>query len=216
MILVGQFDSPFVRRVGIALHLYGFTYAHRPWSVWGDADAIATYNPLRRVPVLVLDDGEVLIESGAILDALDDLAGADRALTPPGIAARRAARQVAALATGLADKAVMLLYEHVLHAEASRSPAWVARCQSQIVGTLAKLEGSYRTRGVGPFWGGSASPGHADIAVACAVRFLREAHPGLAGSAVSAETTPSIDRLCTACESLPAFQAIQQPLDVKV
>jgi glutathione S-transferase len=213
MILIGQFDSPFVRRVGIALHLYGFGYEHRPWSVWADADAIATFNPLRRVPVLVLDDGEALIESGAILDALDELVGPTQALTPPTPDARRAARQVAALATGMADKAVALLYEHVLHTEPSRSPAWVARCQSQIVATLGALERAYLGRRAGPYWGGAAV-GHADIAVACAVRFLREAHPDL--TATLAAPTPLIDRLCAACEALPALQAVQQPLLVAV
>ena len=52
----------------------------RPWSTFGDADTIAPYNPLRRVPTLVLDDGEALIESTAILDFLDELVGPDRAM----------------------------------------------------------------------------------------------------------------------------------------
>ncbi|MFT5776854.1 glutathione S-transferase N-terminal domain-containing protein, partial [Hyphomonas sp.] len=72
MILVGMYDSPFVRRVGIALRLYGIAYEHRAWSVFGDAMKIMAYNPLVRVPTLVLDDGEALIDSAAILDALDD------------------------------------------------------------------------------------------------------------------------------------------------
>lgn len=69
MILVGQYDSPFVRRVAIALAHYGLAYEHRPWSVWAQADEIAKLNPLRRVPMLVMDSGEVLVESAAILDA---------------------------------------------------------------------------------------------------------------------------------------------------
>src|SRR3982074_2935714 len=80
MILIGQFDSPFVRRVAIALRLYDLPFEHRPWSTFGDADKIAPYNPLRRVPTLVLDDGEVLVESTAILDHLDETAGPSRAL----------------------------------------------------------------------------------------------------------------------------------------
>lgn len=35
VILIGQYDSPFVRRVGIALRLYDLTYRHEPWSAWG-------------------------------------------------------------------------------------------------------------------------------------------------------------------------------------
>src|SRR5262249_34848211 len=60
MILIGQYDSPFVRRVGIALTLYGLPFEHRPWSTFSDAEKIRPYNPLTRVPTLVLDDGAVL------------------------------------------------------------------------------------------------------------------------------------------------------------
>ena len=45
MILIGQYDSPFVRRVGIALRLYGLAFQHRPWSAFGNADLIAPFNP---------------------------------------------------------------------------------------------------------------------------------------------------------------------------
>ena len=39
MILIGQYDSPFVRRVGIALRLYGLAFEHQPWSAFSDAGA---------------------------------------------------------------------------------------------------------------------------------------------------------------------------------
>ena len=100
MILIGQFDSPFVRRVGIALRLYDLPFEHRPWSTFGDADKIAPYNPLRRVPTLVLDDGEVLIESTAILDHLDETVGPSRAMIAENGPRRREALKVRALATG--------------------------------------------------------------------------------------------------------------------
>ena len=91
MILIGQYDSSFVRRVGIALTLYGLPFEHRPWSSFGDADKIRVYNPLVRVPTLVLDDGEVLIESHSMLDYLDSLVPADRAMFPAAQPARRQA-----------------------------------------------------------------------------------------------------------------------------
>src|SRR6187401_1598713 len=84
VILIGQYDSPFVRRVGIAMTLYCLPFTQQPWSIFGDADRIRAYNPLVRVPTLVLDDGEVLIESHSILDYLDSLVPADRALFPAG------------------------------------------------------------------------------------------------------------------------------------
>ncbi len=63
MILIGQYDSPFVRRVAIAMRLYGLPFEHKPWSTFGDRDRLAEFNPLSRVPTLVLDNGEVAIEA---------------------------------------------------------------------------------------------------------------------------------------------------------
>src|SRR5215475_4287129 len=105
------------------MHLYGIPFEHRPWSTFGEGDKVASFNPLRRVPTLVLDDGEVLIESTAILDHLDEVVGPGRAMVPEGGKPRRQALKICGLATGLADKAVSLLYERVLHNE--RSQAWV-------------------------------------------------------------------------------------------
>jgi glutathione S-transferase len=203
MILIGQYDSSFVRRIGIALRLYNLPYEHRPWSVFGDAELIAPLNPLRRVPTLMLDNGEVLIESGAILDHLDEMAGSSHALIAERGEARRHALKVCALATGLADKAVALFYERAMHEAVS--DRWAARCRSQIGDVLTALEASrasVRTR----FWHGE-SIGHADIAVACALRHTRESHPGLIDEA----RWPALAAHSAMCEAMEVFREISQP-----
>jgi glutathione S-transferase len=202
MILIGQFDSPFVRRVAIAMELYGLKYEHRPWSTFGDAELIAPYNPLRRVPILVLSDTESLIESAAILDYLDERAGPEKALIAESGLARRQALKICALATGLNDKAVSLFYERALHEKTS--PAWVQRCETQIRGVLNVLDADRRVRTT-PYWFGDAI-GHADIAVACALRYLGEAHPGLA----SRGSWPALAAHAHRCEALEPFRAIFQ------
>jgi len=207
VILIGQFDSPFVRRVAIALRLYGMPFEHKSWSVFGDAEKIAPYNPLMRVPTLVLEHGEILIESAAILDALDHMAGAERAMMPASAEDRREANKVCALATGLADKAVSLGYERHIHRR--ESEVWVERCLSQIAGALSDLEQS-RAKHLTEWWF-SESIGHADITVACALRFLGDAHAGLFDLS---EGWPLLAAHAAKCESLPAFQEIQQPFTV--
>jgi glutathione S-transferase len=202
MILIGQYDSPFVRRVGIALTLYGLPFEHRPWSTFGEADKIRPYNPLTRVPTLVLDDGEVLIESHIILDYLDNLVPADRRMFPAAEPARHQALKVAALATGMAEKAVSLFYEKVLHKETSE--VWVTRCRTQISGVLAALEQDRAGR-TSDYWYGNRI-GHADIAVAVALRFIGDAHPGV----IALADFPALGRHSAQHEALPAFQAIQQ------
>ena len=203
MILIGQYDSPFVRRIGIALTLYRMPFEHRPWSVFGDADKIRALNPLVRVPTLVLDDGEVVIESHAILDWLDSQVPPDAVMLPAAQPARRQALKTITLATGVADKAVSLFYEQRLHDRVS--DVWVERCRGQILGTLSLLEQDRAAR-PGAFWFG-ARIGHADIAVAATLRFLGEAHPGLAPLAAY----PSLAADAARLEAMEAFQAISQP-----
>lgn len=203
MILIGQYNSPFVRRVAIALRLYGLAYEHRPWSTFADAEQIAQYNPLRRVPTLVLDDGEVLIDSVTILDHLDALAGAMKALIAPAGPARRQALKICALATGLADKAVSLVYERELHQQVSQ--AWIDRCVAQVAGVLDTLQTDRAGRATS-FWFGEII-GHADIAVACALRFTTEAHPTL----FDLLRWPSLAAYAARCEALAPFQAVTQP-----
>ncbi|MGJ4901478.1 glutathione S-transferase family protein [Bradyrhizobium sp. HKCCYLS2058] len=204
MFLIGQYDSPFVRRTAIALELYGIPFEHKPWSTFGDADKIAPYNPLLRVPVLVLDDGDALIDSAAILDHLDEAVGPERAMLARSGAPRRRQLHTIALATGLGDKAVSLIYERVLRKD--RLALWVARCETQISGVLAMLEAE-RAAATTDYWYGERI-GHADIAVACVLRFTREAHPHL----FDATRYPALATHAARCEALSPFQAFVQPL----
>ena len=204
MFLIGQYDSPFVRRVAIAMRLYGIAFEHRPWSTFGDADKIAPYNPLRRVPTLVLDSGEALLESTAILDYLDETVGPDKAMLAPRGEARRKQLRTCALATGLGDKSVSLVYESVLRKE--RLKLWVERCEAQVTGALDMLE-KERAAVNTPYLFG-ARIGHSDITLACVLRFTGEAHPQLH----NATRYPALSAHAAHCEGLPAFKEIVQPL----
>jgi glutathione S-transferase len=204
MFLIGQYDSPFVRRVAIALKLYGLAFDHKPWSTFGDADKIAPYNPLRRVPTLVLDSGEALIESFIILDYLDELVGEAKAMIAPQGAERRRHLRICALATGLGDKSVSLVYESVLRKEQLK--LWVERCEAQVSGALEVLE-QERAAVKTPYWFGERI-GHCDIAVACVLRFTTEAHPHL----YNATRYPELSAHAARCEALPPFKEIVQPL----
>lgn len=203
MILIGQYDSSFVRRVGIALRLYGLPFEHRPWSVFGDAERIRAVNPLTRVPTMMLDDGEVLVDSTTILDHLDQVVGPERALIPAAGPERRHALRVSALASGLADKAVSLFYERRLHDVPSRD--WELRCIAQIEATLAALDADRAARG-SDYWF-SDTIAHADIAVAAAIRHMADSHPDLG----DLTAFPALADHCARCEALPVFKEISQP-----
>lgn len=203
MILIGQYDSPFVRRVGVALTLAGMPFTHQPWSVFGDGEQIAPLNPLVRVPTLVLDDGETVVDSHAMIDLIDGMLGPDRALFPQVEPARRRALRVAGLAMGAAEKGVSLFYEHRLHHHVSE--VWSQRCRSQMEGALGVLEAERRAR-TSRYWFGDTI-GHADIAVGCALRFVSEAHAGLALPA----RFEALAHFSAMLEELPAFRTVSQP-----
>ncbi len=203
MQLIGQFDSPFVRRVGIALTLYGMGFEHLPFSSFGEGDRFRAHNPLRRVPTLVLDDSEALIDSAAILDHLDEVHGRDRALIAASGPQRRAALRRIALATGVADKAVSYFYARLF--APSLDDAFVSRSEDQIRSGLAALDAECAGRS-GDWWHG-ASSGHDDVAVACVARFLSEAYAWL----VRLDDYPALAAHSARAEALPAFQAISQP-----
>jgi len=198
MILIGQYDSPFVRRVGIALRIYGIAFEHRPWSVFGEGARVRDINPLMRVPTLVLEDGLALTDSHMMLDHLDGLV--ERPLFPPGGMDRARALRRAALACGAAEKAVSLFHERRLHLEVSAR--WEERCRGQVGSVLAALEGEADD---GPWWG--ATMGHDDIALACALRFIGEAHPGVFDMA----QFPRLARRAAGMEALEVFRAVSQP-----
>jgi glutathione S-transferase len=195
MILVGQYDSPYVRRVAVSLRVLGLAYEHDTRSVFADFDAMRQVNPLGRIPSLVMDDGEVLIDSAAILDWLDQAVGPERALVPPAGAERRRALRLIALATGAIDKVGAAAYERLIRPSALRWPEWIERCRTQGAGAIAALAAEP--------WPGVAPLDQAQITAACMIRYVRMADPEL----LSPGRHPRLDALSERCEARPEFQA---------
>jgi glutathione S-transferase len=202
MILIGQYDSSFVRRCAIAMRLYGMEFEHRPWSTFGEADKIREYNPLTRVPALVLGDGGVLNDSYSIIDYIDSITPEDRLLMPRRQPERQKIMSVMSLATGLADKVVALFYEMRLHDHPSDT--YIARCRRQIGETVKALEADRAGRKT-PCWFGDRLT-HADIAVACTMRHLKDSHPVIWAEAAK----PALAAHCEKLEAMPVFQEISQ------
>jgi len=195
VILVGQYDSPYVRRVAVSLRVLGFSYAHDTRSVFADFEAMRAVNPLGRIPSLVLDGGEVLIDSAAILDWLDQTVGPERALLPSGSPERRGALRRIALATGAIDKVGAAAYERIIRPAALRWPEWTLRCLTQGTGAIAALAAEP--------WPAGEKLDQAQITTACMIRYVRMADPDL----LPPGRFPSLDALSDRCEALPAFQA---------
>jgi glutathione S-transferase len=198
MILAGQYDSPYVRRVAVALHLIGVPFTRDNRSVFADADEMRRINPLGRVPSLVLDDGEVLVDSWAILDYLEEIAPTHRALLPISGVARRRALRLSAIACGAMDKAVSGYYERTLRPPERVFGAWIDRCELQVASALAALEAETPDDG---WYLGGRRPMQPDVTVGCLLGFLRLRAAHLAPDG----RYPRLDAHAAACEALPEF-----------
>jgi glutathione S-transferase len=195
MVLVGQYDSPFVRRVGVSLRVLGFAYEHDTRSVFADFDAMRKINPLGRIPSLILDDGEVLLDSAAILDWLDQRVGPERALVPAAGTERRRALRRIALATGAIDKAGAAAAERIIRPSAYRWPEWIGRCRIQAAGAIEALAAEA--------WPTADRLDQAQITAACMIRYLQLADPDL----MPPDRYPALDAVSARCEARPEFTA---------
>lgn len=140
MLLIGVNRSPYTRRVAITLDAYGMAFEQRTLSGFDDRANVRAANPLGRIPALVLDSGEVLVDSAAIIDHLDEVHGRERALTPPAGAARRAVLRIAALMMGACDKLLAAAYERNRKPADKQHAPWIEDCVAQGAHALQAVE----------------------------------------------------------------------------
>lgn len=198
MKLIGRNLSPYTRRVAIAMTLLDVPHEREYLSVTADPARGLQVNPVGRVPVLELDDGDRLIESGAILDYLMELVGPAKSLVPPHGKARRDCLRLMAIASGVLDKAVAAIYEvRRRPAEKVHGP-WREHLLRQVEGGLSALNDQPQ----GPWLQGEHFS-MADISVAVTMSFL---HVMLKES-VAGGRYGHLEDLRDRAEALPAFRA---------
>ncbi|MBM3644767.1 MAG: glutathione S-transferase family protein [Alphaproteobacteria bacterium] len=170
MRLIGVNRSPYTRRVAIALCAYAVPFEQSELNGFGHREAVRALNPLGRIPALELDDGEVLVDSGAILDHLDEVHGGSMPLAPRGGPERRAVLRVAALAMGACDKGLQAAY-HRNHVPAERRhQPWIEDCLAQMGHALGAIDALLEPNATHLLLGHLT---HADIAAFVAERLAR-------------------------------------------
>lgn len=133
MLLIGVNRSPYTRRVAITLQAYGVAYEQRDLNGFGNRAEVRAANPLGRIPVLVLD-------SGAIVDHLDEAYGGDLPLTPRSGADRRAVLKVAAMMMGACDKGLQAAHHRNHTPKEKWHQPWIDDCMTQMTNALAAVE----------------------------------------------------------------------------
>jgi len=155
-------SSPFVRKIRIGASVLGLDGEIRiePADTMNPADSVRQQNPLGKIPALVLEDGTVLFDSRVILEYLDHRAGGGR-IIPTEASARFSALRLQALADGIMDASVLLVYEGRWRPPERHEPKWVDLQAGKVARALTALEaappafGPARTR-ASPRGSGSA------------------------------------------------------------
>ena len=201
--LLGLYDSPFVRRVAVTMQFYGIPYAHVSLSVFRHMDAMRPLNPLFKVPMLTLPNGETLYESAYQLDYLDELAAGRgiSPLTPRSGGERRQVQQAMALAMVATEKAVAIEYERKRPAE-RQWPEWSSRLRDQMNQAFGMLEQSLS----GDFLVAGRLT-QADISTVAGIGFVRHVLP----HEWPTGQYPALEGLAARLEASAAFLAV--PID---
>lgn len=154
--------SPFARKARLAADFLGLPLELRLADTSDSSDSLRLENPLGKIPTLVADDGESYFDSRVIVAYLDLLAGGGR-IIPSDPSARLAAMRLEALADGLMDAGVLVLYESRFRPAERHEPRWLDHQRGKMERALAALER------LAP---DAREMTNGSLAVACALGFL--------------------------------------------
>lgn len=193
--------SPYARKIRIVMFEKQLAFELVEDSPWESATRVPEINPLGKVPVLVLDDGEVFFDSPVIAGYLETL-GAEPRLLPIDTLARVRVRQTEALADGVTDAAVTALLES-RRPDGERSDKEISRQMAKIERGLDMLE----HRAVGREWLHGDTISLADIAAGTALCYLDLRFPGLTWRA----KRPALQALEARMSARPSFAETVPP-----
>jgi glutathione S-transferase len=201
MKLIGSLTSPYVRKVRVVLAEKRIDYEMQVDLPWNEDTKVPEYNPLGKVPVLLLDDGTSLFDSRVIVEYLDTVTPLGR-LIPEGNRERTLVKRWEALADGISDAAAATVIE-------SRRPAklqskdWIARQRGKIDSGLKAVSRELGEKS----WCSGDAYNLSDIAVGCALGFLDLRLPEIDWRASS----PNLEKLYTKLMQRASFKDTVPP-----
>ena len=202
--LISATPSPYARKVRIALAEKCLPFELLTEVPWDSTTSTPRYNPLEKLPVLLLPDGASVYESSYILQYLE-LKHPQPPLLPQDIDGKLAARKLEVLCDGVCDAVVLSLFEK--KRAGGGSSEWLARQRRKIDGGVAEMAKIVGLRQ----WATGEGFSLGDIAVGTAVGYLsvrfqelpwRTLYPGLALLSDRLEQRPSFQN------SVPYAQTI--------
>lgn len=198
MKLIGMLDSPYVRRAAIGLKMLGIPFEHQSISVFGGFDAFQAINPVVKAPTLVLDDGQVLMDSTLILQYAAAIAPAGKTLIPSDPAAQLSALRLTGLALAASEKTVQIVYERRLRPSEKQHAPWLERVSGQLLAAYDALE---KECAAARFAKSADTFTEADVTIAVTWTFSQMMVPEI----VEAAKYPSLQAFSALAEQLPVF-----------
>ena len=200
MILLGRDLSPFVRRCATLLNVLNLDYERMIVAAAEDGELIRQYNPLGRIPALILDT-EVIIDSAAIVDHALQIGDADHVVLPSEPTQRREVLRASALATGTMEKGLTCTYEITQRPSEFMYEPYRHKLAEQVTAGLTALENSLGSRQ----WFGTRQPNLADINAVVAFDYIAFLEAELIPDITNTQTFTNLAGLSARTNALPAF-----------
>ncbi|MDR2508045.1 MAG: glutathione S-transferase N-terminal domain-containing protein [Candidatus Accumulibacter sp.] len=176
MKVIGSQTSPFVRKVCVVLAEKKIDYDFELQSPWDTDTTVPNFNPLGKVPVLVLDDLSTLFDSRVIVEYLDSIAPNNK-LMPESNRERAEVKCWCSLADGISEAAANIFLEKK-RPPAQQSEEWIVRQKGKIASALrfmaAQLNENERSWCIGTHYS------LADVTTGCALGYLLFRFPEIA------------------------------------
>lgn len=208
--LISATPSPYARKVRIALAEKGIPFTLQTEVPWDSTTATPTYNPLEKLPVLILDDGTAVYESHFILEWIE-AKYPDHPLLPPvdNVDERLLAKQIEVVADGVCDALVLAFFEKQ-RPEEKRSGPWTERQMRKVEGGLKALAGWEEQR-KGKFLIGDTF-GLADLAVGAVCGYMSVRWPDHGWK----DKYPGLNKFCDELEKRESFRnTVPKPQTMK-
>lgn len=202
MQLIGILNSPFVRRVAISLKYYGIPFEHYPLSTFDNFDTIFAINSVAKIPTLILDNGDILLDSSLILEYFEAQMPTAQKLQPSNPIELANSLRVIGLALVGCEKTVQLVYECKKRPKDKQYQALIDRVTKQINGAFTALEKELASQS---FKVTNDSINQATITIAVAWTFNQKVMPHL----LDKNSFPNLTAVTDELEKLPIFMDTQ-------
>lgn len=199
MQLIGVPNSPYFRRTAISLELLGVPFEVVALSPFMDAQALGELNPIMKVPTLVCDNGEQIMDSSLILQYAEAALARGQSLWPTDAAQLQTDFRVVSLALAALEKCLQIIYETRLRPDTARHAPWLERIQGQCRAAFYHLDmalaDNVKRYEAGNYQAGiTAAVAWSFAAKSVAGDFHANAYPQLAGFAERMELLPVFRR----------------------